>query len=426
MADSKQRLPKRQSTQTKKISKPKKPYEGFPLYAHATRRWCKKVGGRNIYFGYWAEVREGKVVRLPDNGWKAALALYEHQKDDLIAGRTPRPIEESLPQKSPTPDPEDNRVTLRELVNAYLTSKQHALDCDELSPRTFHDYRKVCECLLDYFGRDFVVDELRPTNFAEYRSSLARTRKAVSLSNMITRSKMIFKFGVDEEILDRAVCYGQGFKKPSKRVLRIQRQGKGKRMFESDELALILANAPMPLLAMVLLGANCGLGQSDIAQLPQSAIDFQNGWLDYPRPKTGIERRCKLWDITISALRFAIEHRPKPKDKADSNLVFLTKTGQKWVRLNPNGEGTANDVVAKQFSKLLKRLNLKRHRLNFYALRHGFQTIAGESRDAEAVSHVMGHVDSSMAGLYREAISDERLENVANTVFQWLFGSEVK
>ena len=28
-----------------------------------------------------------------------------------------------------------------------------------------------------------------------------------------------------------------------------------------------------------------------------SAIDFEGGWVDFPRPKTGIERRCKLWPI---------------------------------------------------------------------------------------------------------------------------------
>ena len=38
----------------------------------------------------------------------------------------------------------------------------------------------------------------------------------------------------------------------------------------------------------------------------------------------------------------------------------------------------------------------------FYALRHTFETIAGDSRDQVAVNFVMGHCDSSMADVYRE------------------------
>ena len=36
----------------------------------------------------------------------------------------------------------------------------------------------------------------------------------------------------------------------------------------------------------------------------------------------------------------------------------------------------------------------------------------------------MGHVDSTMAGQYRERISDERLQAVVETVRAWLFGTE--
>ncbi|MDP6719965.1 MAG: hypothetical protein QGF59_14995, partial [Pirellulaceae bacterium] len=59
--------------------------------------------------------------------------------------------------------------------------------------------------------------------------------------------------------------------------------------------------------------------------------------------------------------------------------------------------------------------------VGFYTLRHAFETIAGESRDQVAVDAIMGHERGDMASIYRERISDERLQNVVETVRAWLF-----
>ena len=36
----------------------------------------------------------------------------------------------------------------------------------------------------------------------------------------------------------------------------------------------------------------------------------------------------------------------------------------------------------------------------------------------------MGHVDTTMAGHYRERISDERLKAVTDTIHNWLFAED--
>jgi integrase len=146
-----------------------------------------------------------------------------------------------------------------------------------------------------------------------------------------------------------------------------------------------------------------------------TALDLDKGWLDYPRPKTGIGRRCSLWPETISALKEALADRPQPKKEDHSNLFFLTKYGMPWAKDTPDSP------ITKEVRKLLDRLGVNGHR-NFYALRHTFETIGGDSKDQVAVDHIMGHAREDMASQYREKVSDQRLQAVADHVRAWLFG----
>jgi integrase len=160
---------------------------------------------------------------------------------------------------------------------------------------------------------------------------------------------------------------------------------------------------------------NAAFGNADVGTLPLSALDLKNGWVDYPRPKTGVPRRVPLWPETVAAIREALKRRPTPKLEADAGLVFVTKKLGRFAKLDND------NPVTKETSKLLKQLKLHRPGLNFYALRHVFETIGGESRDQAAVDAVMGHARDDMASVYRERISDERLKAVTETVRRWLW-----
>ena len=369
--------------------KPKKPYPDFPLFPHATRRWAKKIRGKLHYFGPWDDPN-------------CALQRYLDRKDALHAGRTPRVTPEDL--------------TVRDLLNRFLTAKRMMVNAGEISPLTFTDYRATCKRIADAFGLDRLVDDLASDDFEHLRRNLAKTRGPVALGNEIQRVRVAFKYAYDAGLIDKPIRYGPTFKRPSKRVLRKVRNANGPRMFEADEIRRMIDAAGAQLRAMILLGVNCGFGNSDCATLPSKTLDLKDGWIDYPRPKTGTQRRCPLWPETVAALWEALQTRPKPKNTADAGLVFITKYGLSW------GKQTADNPISKETAKLLKSLGLHRPGRNFYALRHTFETIGGDSRDQVAVDHIMGHARNDMAPVYRERISDDRLVAVTDHVHKWLFG----
>jgi integrase len=381
--------------------RPKKPYPDFPLSPHASGAWQKKIRGKIHYFGKWARRVNGKLVRVEGDGWEAALELYKSQADDLHAGRTPRVLADGL--------------TMADLCNRFLTAKQRQREAGEITSRTFDEYKATTDRLVSTFGSTRLVDDLAASDFEALRDSMAKQWGPVRLGNEIQKVRTVFKYGYESGLIEKPVRYGPQFKKPSASVMRRHRAKTGQRMLEADELRKVLKSADPQLKAMILLGINAGFGNHDIATLPLSALDLDGGWIDYPRPKTGIARRCPLWSETIAALRAAIALRPKPRQEEAVGLVFVTTRGRPWL-----SRGIANPVsiAARQ---LMKAAGVHGDGIGFYTLRHVFRTVADGSRDQVAVNYIMGHADPSMAAVYRERIEDSRLRAVVEHVRGWLF-----
>ncbi len=122
-----------------RATKPSKPYPDFPLTAHPVGQWCKKIRGKIHYFGPWDD---------PDQ----ALNNYLARKDDLHAGRTPRP--------------DSDAATVKDVVNAFLNAKKDKLDSGELSPRTWQGYKEITDLLVKYLGKGRLAADLHPDDFA--------------------------------------------------------------------------------------------------------------------------------------------------------------------------------------------------------------------------------------------------------------------
>jgi integrase len=235
---------------SKGTEKPAKPRPDFPLFPHATGGWAKKIRGKLHYFGKWA---------APD----AALQRYVEERDDLYAGRKPRRKGEGL--------------TVRDLVNKFLLAKKARVDAGQLAPGTFGDQYKTCRRVLSVFGGDRLVDDLAPDDFEALRAQIAKTYGKLSRKVEIKRVRSIFRYAYEANLIEKLVRFGPGFVGPSRRELRCERQQNGERMFEAAEIRVMLATAPVPLKAMLLLGINCGFGNTDVANLRVRRLDLKRG-----------------------------------------------------------------------------------------------------------------------------------------------------
>jgi hypothetical protein len=91
-------------------NKPAKPSKHFPLTAHASGQWCKKILGKIHYFGKWDQPQ-------------AALERWLEEKDHLLAGLAP-----------PAPA-NDVGLRVRDLVNQFMDARMQGCLPGE-SPRT--------------------------------------------------------------------------------------------------------------------------------------------------------------------------------------------------------------------------------------------------------------------------------------------------
>lgn len=398
--------------------KPPKPTPDFPLFAHKNGQWAKKVGGRLVYFGPWADPA-GALKRFlggeapaklkkpyPDfplflhqNGqWakrvrgrvyyfgkeaQAALDRWLAEKDDLQAGNARKPV---------------GSLLIEDLVHRFLSDRVTAVKAGELERRTAVDYATVMERVLQCFaGR--TVASLTPDDFTRLRSSFSATHGPVTLANDIQRVRVLFNWG--EKNFGERPTYGSAFEKPSRAVLRKARVA---RFFDAVEIQAMLAVAGRQMRAMILLGINCGLGNDDCANLHPEHL--QGTWLVYPRNKTGIERRCPLWPETLASL-----------DVPGRGRVFRTTRGRSW-------EGSEKDnPLSKAFQRCMRAAGAYQKGRGFYGLRHTFVTVGLRTGDSYAVRYMTGHAPDSddMLALYNESTFDGNLIRVSNFIRQWLF-----
>ena len=356
--------------------KPSKPYPDFPLYAHAKGRWAKTIHGKTYYFGTW------------DDPYGALEEYRVHCLPKI------KPIELGLSVKS--------------ALDRFLGAKEAAVNAGSLAPRSFTDYSRTLKRFAEFIGRERSIQNLKPSDFLAYKTKHAKTNNPVAVGNEITRIKSCLNWLVESKLIEKIDC-GPDFVKPSAVAARRHKREMGEKLFTPEDIRAILDEAGYRMRAMILLGINCAYHNSDVETLTLRALQagIKTGIIEHTRSKTEIERACPLWDETIEALRQWVTKRPD----TESKLAFILRDGRKL--------STTNGDVSKRFRVVRDAADVRDG--GFSWLRKTFATYASETGDQVAVNFIMGHVDGSTSGVYRQLIREHRLHKATDAVRDWLY-----
>jgi integrase len=325
----------------------------------------------------------------------------------LQAGREPQPAQ---------PD----GVTLGQALYQFLGFKKRRASLSELSERSYQEYDAVCERIRDSIGKHRLLSDIQESDLEQLREDLKKGKRGplgvTSHKGNLNRARIVFRY-INEKVAEKTIHYRTALCSPPQKQLRAIRN-KRKRRFERSEIKAMLDNAPRQLKAMILLAINCGFGNRDCASLPIDALNLDDGWHEYARPKTEVERRAVVAE-TVAVIRDVLAKRRKDLPEEVAGLV-VTRYRQPWL-----SEGSLGDCpISYEFRKQLKSIGIYRANMTtFYALRRTFATIAARTPDQVAVNYITGHAasNSDMPAVYRTEVSDENLLAVSNYVRDWLF-----
>jgi integrase len=325
-------------------------------------------------------------------------------------------------------------LTVAEIADMFFGRKEARRDSKLIGALSLGEYHQALKRFCEFaplrgttkLGERLPFD-LSPADFGDFRNHLAERFGVDRRKKFMILIRSAFKWAAGAPLRLPLPHYGDEFNLPSRadfrKARKRTRESRGTPFFEPAEIVALTKSASPALKAMILLAINCGMGNTDLAELPMSVIDAGDGWLDYSRAKTGADRLSKLWPETIEAIAEYRKNRPEPADSSGAALLFLTRRGQPFVRIKEGEEGkaTKKDQISVQFSKLVLACELRRR--GFYDLRRTYRTIAAETGEERAINLTMGHASSAedMGSIYTVAILRQKLEAIADHVHARIF-----
>ena len=247
-----------------KKARPPKPYETFPLFAHARGYWAKKISKRAETFG----PGHGRMPRPTRESWLAAPAAFKQYQESRALGTLVRD----------RPD----QISVGLVVNGFLTRQEDRVGAgDAITARSFAEARDLHRLPRRRRHRH---DDRRSGAMPRYDHQVpggARRRYGWHAYNkrMAILSQM-FKWaehpleGILPAVPAPAPVQTQS-RHPPEGEKQAQEAETGKDRFTRDELTALFTLARNPLRCWIRLGYFAAFGNSDCADVPQTAVNLE-------------------------------------------------------------------------------------------------------------------------------------------------------
>lgn len=96
-----------------------------------------------------------------------------------------------------------------------------------MSAVSFADHQFIGELMVEYLGRTTDPEQLRPSDYADFRLALAERYSPARLSKTVTVTRMILKWAYESEHIEETPRFGPDFSVASKATKRIHKANQG-------------------------------------------------------------------------------------------------------------------------------------------------------------------------------------------------------
>lgn len=319
-------------------------------------------------------------------------------------------------------------LTLEQVYDKYqawLWQRLTTGNPKKLARRTYDDAIETLDAFVEIAGPQKRADAVGPNEFSDYsrkhlagKAASTRRRRIIYIEAFANwASPGSRKAG----LLVRPWQYGPDFAKPSDSEISRAAADSDKAYTAAQLRQAFLRVRRSPMLrAAGWLGLCAAFGPKDLGTLPEAIVDLKEGFIRFPRGKTGVGRLCHLPAAARIAVKRYMDGRGIECDPSASGLVFRSGTTGLPLFRESDGEspGVRYDSIGNQWSKLTG--------LPFSGLRSTFATHADEHSDQRAVDVVMGHLTGHTKSIrrshYAKRINPERIRQLVSYVVPRAFG----
>lgn len=322
------------------------------------RDWCRLQGEAGHAADYEAAISEVRGWRAEDVQVDAAqqqISLPPSEVWQRIAVPSPEVWQDRIERDRPESIPEDR--TVRGQAERWLAGQEVKVKVGALAPGTL---RNNADCLAHF--RNFLGDISPVTTIGEERLE-AYFYHLIGRLPDFSRDYALKCFGTAKAFI-RYLVEKDLIRFPKNFESRAFRFNVGARKIPTltiEEFKLLLKHATGQMPLHLLLMANCGFTQVDIAELRGAEVRLGEGRIVRKRSKTQEhenvpEVNYKLWPETLGLLE---------RHGSGGEIVLLTESGKPWVyETHVGGRLKSTDNIASNYKWLKDRIR-KREGVEF-------------------------------------------------------------